>query len=83
MMPIEMPLVFVVEMFCDRIAASKIYRGAAYEDACPLEYLQKGKMRNSMHPQTIEEITHFLTILRDQGEEAMFSALRKWVKEGK
>ena len=25
--PVKMPLVFVIEMFCDRVAASKIYRG--------------------------------------------------------
>lgn len=80
-LPVPMPRKYLAETICDRIAASKIYKGASYEDACPLNYLQKGKMRNSMHPQTIEEITYFLSILRDQGEEAMFGALRAWVKE--
>ena len=29
----KMPAKYVVEMFCDRVAASKIYRGREYDDA--------------------------------------------------
>lgn len=75
-----MPRRYLAEMVCDRIAASKIYKGAAYEDSCPITYLQRGRMRTSMHPQTVEELTHFLTLLRDEGETAMFAALRAWVR---
>ena len=32
----KMPVNYVVEMFLDRIAASKVYRGAAYTDRCLL-----------------------------------------------
>ena len=34
----KMPVNYVVEMFLDRIAASKVYRGAAYTDRDPLDY---------------------------------------------
>ncbi len=78
--PMPMPRRYLAETICDRIAASKIYKGAVYADNCPIDYLQKGKMRDSMHPQTLEELTHFLTLLRDEGEDAMFAALRAWVK---
>ena len=40
-----------------------------------------GKMRDSMHPQTLELLIRFLTILRDEGENAMFAVLRAWMKE--
>ena len=81
--PMPMPRRFLAETICDRIAASKIYKGADYTDSCPIDYLQKGKMRDSMHPQTLEELTHFLILLRDAGEDAMFASLRAWVKEAK
>ncbi len=35
-MPVKMPLKYVIEMFCDRVAASKIYMGDKYTDAYPL-----------------------------------------------
>lgn len=75
---IPVPRRYLAEMLCDRIAASKIYQGDAYTDAAPLEYLQAGK--DGMHPDTRATLEHFLTKLRDEGEEAMFSELRQWVK---
>lgn len=77
-----MPRRLLAEMLCDRIAASKIYKGAAYTDAAPLEYLMGGKLRDRMHPSTREALERFLTQLRDEGEAAMFAALRIWVREG-
>ena len=46
-MPVEMPKKYIVEMFCDRVAASKIYQGKKYTDAYPLEYFNRGKAHNS------------------------------------
>ena len=34
----KMPDNYIVEMFCDRIAASKIYKGNDYTDSSALEY---------------------------------------------
>ena len=31
----RMPYRYVAEMFCDRVAASKVYKGADYDDSCP------------------------------------------------
>ena len=79
--PVPMPRRYLAEMLCDRIAASKIYKGTAYTDECPLLYLTGGKLRDRMHPQTLEVLIRFLTQLRDEGEEAMFASLRQWVRE--
>ena len=76
-----MPRRYLAEMLCDRIAASKIYNGKNYTDAAPLDYLMHGKVRDAMHPQTIELLTRFLTQLRDEGEDAMFKSLRAWARE--
>jgi hypothetical protein len=35
--PVEMPVKYVVEMMMDRIAASKVYNGKKYQDSFPLE----------------------------------------------
>lgn len=40
----EMPLKYLVEMVMDRIAASKVYKGDAYTDACPWEYYARGRI---------------------------------------
>ena len=76
-----MPKRYLAEMICDRMAASKTYKGAAYTDSAPLEYLLNGKMRDSMHPSTLAALVRFLTQLRDEGEEAMFASIRLWLKE--
>ena len=76
-----MPRRYMAEMICDRIAASKIYNGPKYTDASPLEYLQRGKMHDHMHPETHALLTRFMSQLRDEGEDAMFASLRRWVRE--
>lgn len=38
MAPAPMPVKYVIEMFMDRIAASKVYQKENYNDAKPLEY---------------------------------------------
>jgi len=78
-MPVPVPNRFLAEMLCDRVAASKIYKGDAYTDRAPLEYLMGGK--DIMHPETRETLVRFLTLLADEGEDAMFAAIRRWLKE--
>ncbi|MCR4708343.1 MAG: DUF5662 family protein [Clostridiales bacterium] len=79
--PVSMPRRYIAEMICDRVAASKIYRGKAYRNSDPLDYLLNGKMRDAMHPDTLKSLTRFLTQLRDEGEEAMFASLGEWIRE--
>ena len=88
--PVEMPLRYVVEMFCDRVAASKIYQGKAYTDESPLKYFIMGKERKGrvfrgemVHPATCDLIEELLTQLANEGEEKTFARLRKMVKEDK
>ena len=67
-----MPTRYVVEMFCDRMAASKVYQGSAYTDASSLEYLrleQSAKGELLMHPDTKALLERMLTWLAEDGEE--------------
>ena len=46
--PVEMPLKYVKEMFCDRVAAGKIYLGEKYTNNNPIEYFENGKAAGGM-----------------------------------
>lgn len=79
--PVKMPVVFVKEMFCDRVAASKVYQGKNYQNAQPLEYFQRGKARRAIHPETSDLLESWLVMLKDQGEEKTFAYIKK-IKKG-
>ena len=50
--PVKMPIRYVKEMFCDRLAASKVYKGRDYTDRSSLEYFQKSRESRLIHPET-------------------------------
>ena len=81
--PVEMPIRYVAEMFCDRVAAGKIYNGDKYTDNSPLEYFMKAKHRRVIHPQTSDLLESLLVMLKDYGEEYTFEYLRGIVKDAK
>ena len=72
----------LAEMFCDRLAASKIYQGKNYLTSHPLEYFERGNAKKIMHPETAEKLKEFLIILNEKGEVEAFKAVRKFVKDG-
>ncbi|MGM9661473.1 MAG: DUF5662 family protein [Oscillospiraceae bacterium] len=74
---VEMPKKYVAEMFCDRVAACKIYHGAKYRDSDPYDYFVRSLPRILIHPATAELLRRMLTVLKDQGEEAAF----RYIKE--
>lgn len=73
---VKMPLRYVKEMFCDRVAASKIYKGKAYTNAHPLEYYRGGMDGRLIHPETAELLEKLLVMLDREGEDAAFRYLR-------
>ena len=81
--PVEMPPKYFAEMICDRIAASKIYKGKEYNNGCPLEYFLFRKDIITMHPKTAEKLEYFLTMLKDEGEDKTLKELKKYVKDNK
>lgn len=75
----EMPVKYVVEMICDRIAASKNYQGAAYTRHHPLQYYNRGKGHYLLHPKTRALMEELLELLDREGEEALFRYIRTQV----
>lgn len=75
----EMPVNYVVEMFCDRIAACRVYQGERYTDASPWEYYAKSLGHYLIHPRTQALLESLLIKLRDEGEESAFRYIRREV----
>lgn len=80
---VEMPVKYVIEMFCDRVAASKIYNGSAYKDSDPLEYFGRVKGKHRMHENTEKLLEELLTMLSEKGEKETFLYIRNLVKNKK
>ena len=76
MEPVKMPLKYVKEMFCDRVAASKIYQGKKYTDAHPLQYYTNAKSRIIKHPETAALVEKLLVMLKEKGEKETFRYIR-------
>lgn len=74
--PVRMPDRFLIEMFCDRIAASKVYQGDKYSPDKPLAYLRNGHAKELMHPDTARVLEEWLVMLAEQGEEETFAHIR-------
>ena len=81
--PVPMPLRYITEMFCDRVAACKIYRGKDYTDSAALEYYLRGNARAKMHPSTADQLEKWLRMLAEKGEKETFAYIKKVNKESK
>lgn len=73
----EMPVKYVVEMYCDRVAACKIYQKDKYTDESALIYYNKGKGKYLMHEKTAALLEDMLQHLADYGEEKTNEYIRK------
>lgn len=82
-MPVKMPLKYVIEMFCDRVAASKIYQGEKYTDEFPLQYFERGRDSRIIHPETSDLLEKLLVMLAEEGEEKTFAYIKNVILKQK
>lgn len=75
--PVEMPNDYIIEMFCDRLAASKTYNGKNYTDSSPLEYFMRGKTNRFIEKKTARKLEFLLRMLAEKGEDYTFQYIRK------
>lgn len=83
MEPVKMPDIFIFEMFCDRVAASKIYNKENYRDNMPLDYFLRAKHKRIIEKTTAAKLEFLLTMLRDKGEDAVFAYIRRQVRKNR
>lgn len=81
MSPVKMPTKYVIEMFCDRVAASKIYLKDKYKEDEPLKYYMRAKKIRVIHPESAELIETLLKMLAEKGEKETFAYIRKLDKK--
>lgn len=79
----KMPVNYVVEMYCDRVAACKTYQKEAYTNSSALEYYKKGKAKYLMHEETARLLEDMLTHLANEGEAATNEYIRKNILHNK
>lgn len=79
--PMKMPDIYIFEMFCDRVAASKIYNKEKYTDSCPLEYFLRMRPKRAIEQSTADKLEFLLRLLADKGEDAAFRYIRKRVRK--
>lgn len=81
---VKMPRKYLIEMFCDRVAASKIYNKENYTDSKPLEYFLQAKDNriSVINEETSKEIGYLLKMLSEKGEKETFRYIRKVRKNG-
>lgn len=75
--PVRMPLEYLKETFCDRVAASKIYKGENYKDSDALDYFRSRPNEKLMHPCTACILESWLKMLAEEGEEKTFAHIRR------
>ncbi len=73
---VEMPLKYVKEMFCDRVAAGKIYLGKKYTNDNPINYFLNGNAKTVMHPKTAALLESWLRMLQRDGEKKTFAYIK-------
>ena len=81
--PVKMPLVFVIEMFCDRVAACKVYQKDRYTDSSALEYYRRRLGEEDMHPETSKLLGYLVTMLSEKGEKETFKYIRTVLRKQK
>lgn len=78
---VQMPRRYFAEMLCDRVSASKVYKGKDYTDRSPLEYYQARKDNAFMNEKTATDLEYFLTLLAEHGEAQFFAELKQFVHQ--
>ena len=79
----KMPVNYVVEMFMDRLAASKIYAKGSYTDSHALNYYKRTWKYMTIHPDSRKLLERLLIMNSKYGEERTMAYIRTMVLTGK
>lgn len=77
--PAKMPTKYIVEMFMDRVAASKIYNGKHFKPSFPYEYYKRGEQFIIMEDESKALLAKLLKMLAEQGEDKTYAYIKHQV----
>lgn len=80
---VPMPTKYIVEMFCDRVAACKNYNKEKYTNKDPYNYYLNGRDKSILHDTTRQLLEKLLKMLADEDEEKTFEYIRKEILHNK
>ncbi|MDE7100518.1 MAG: catalase, partial [Anaeroplasmataceae bacterium] len=75
--PIRIPIRYLKESLCDRVAASKIYLKKKYTSAAPLEYFDRVDADIAIHPESAKMLRTWLEWIAEMGEKQAFKKIKK------
>jgi hypothetical protein len=78
--PIDMPIKYLIEMVCDRVAASMVYLGDKYTDDAPLQYYETHRDENQFHKYTRTKLENILCIIADYGIDKTLDTIKEILK---
>lgn len=74
---IEMPIKYVVEMFCDRVAATMVYRGVDFDNQAPLDYYNKTRFYYVINEKTDAILKDMLKHLANSSLDETIGYIKK------
>ncbi|MDE5566115.1 MAG: catalase [Anaeroplasmataceae bacterium] len=75
--PIRIPIRYLKESLCDRVAASKIYLKKKYTSAASLEYFDRVDADIAIHPESAKMLRTWLEWIAEMGEKKAFKKIKK------
>lgn len=75
--PIKMPIRYVKEMFCDRIAATKIYKWNKFKTEDPYDFFRSTIDLNRIHKDTAKLLETRLKMYKDKWEKETIEYIKK------
>ena len=80
---VKMPLKYVLEMFCDRLAACRTYNGDKYTQDMAYNYFMKGGVSPLLHSETAKFLGRLLYMVKVKGEDYTITYIRHYRKHHK
>lgn len=78
--PVSIPLKYLAEMICDRVAASMIYLGNKYTDAAPWDYYMSHRDENQFNLDTRFRLEHLLQNIKLSGLDVVLEDIKDALK---
>ena len=72
-----MPIKYVKETFCDRIAATKIYKWNGFNTNIPFDYFNTISDLSRVHEDTIKILNSWLEMYKYKWEKETFDYIKK------
>ena len=77
MYPLEMPVRYVKEMCCDRIAACMVYQKDKYHPSSALKFLEQSMEKELMNPATYQLLKKYLTVVAENDLDTAMKKIRE------